>query len=107
MPQESIKTLIQCEKDAKEKIAQARKERDEMKKNAKADALEIVESLKVLHEKETNNLIMKNIEKLKEVEKEEERISNIKIQELNGILDNKEELVQEMARYIYKVNKSV
>lgn len=101
MPQDSIKTLIQCEKEAKEKIANARKERDEMKKHAKADALAIVESLKLGYEKQINDMILKNVEKLKEVEKEEEKISYERIQKLNGVLDDKSLFTKQVAKYIY------
>lgn len=100
MAQESIKALIQCEKDAKEAIEMARKERDAKKKQARLDAIQIVKSLKEAKESEIAKLRIENNEKLKIIEDEEKTKYEKKLSEMEVVLNKKKQMVDEIVKMI-------
>ncbi|KAM0674874.1 hypothetical protein GVAV_001693 [Gurleya vavrai] len=102
MHQDSIKTLIQCEKEAKDSIENARKERNNLKKQAKVDALEIVKSLRESRENELKKIVNENKEKLKIIEMEIEKEYEEKMKNLDFVLDGKKEILEIVAEKIYK-----
>lgn len=98
MVQDSIKQLFQYEKVAKEVIASARKEREEMKRKAKTEAQEIVVTLKEQRDKQICEKISENIEKLKEIDEEiraenDERIEALQGKDLNKIANELLEVI--------------
>lgn len=85
MTQNNIKTLIQCEKEARELIADARKERETLKKKAKRDALEIVQRLCQERDKMIERIKEENDAKLKVIAEEITRESESNLKSLDGI----------------------
>jgi F0F1-type ATP synthase membrane subunit b/b' len=94
MTTESIKRLIQCEREAKEMINKARKERESARSKARVDAKEVVDSLKKELSEELEVISKENKESLKIIEEQLAKKSDERIAGLKDVLTGKEELVK-------------
>ncbi|KAK1351201.1 hypothetical protein CWI38_0272p0060 [Hamiltosporidium tvaerminnensis] len=100
MSADSIKRLIQCEKEAKESINNARKERDTLKIKAKKDALEIIERLKVQKNQELTDLEAENAKYLEKIRKELYEKYEDDSKKYENVLDSKTDLVESIVQFI-------
>lgn len=101
MGQENIKALLQCEKLALQIISDARKERDELKKKARADAFDIIDELRKGKEKELDELKKENAEKLIKIEEQSKAENKELMEQLEKV--NYEKLVDTIVDMIYNV----
>lgn len=85
MTQNNIKTLIQCEKEASALIADARKERESLKRKAKKDALVIVHNLSHEKHKQIEAIEAENKRKLEDLERQIKIESQKDLETLDGI----------------------
>lgn len=89
MSVESIKKLVQCENDAKERLEKARRELEEMKVQAREDAKSMVEGLGEENEKRLLELEREVEEYIKIVEEKLRSELDAKVKELGRIKDRK------------------
>lgn len=104
MSVESIKKLVQCESEAKERLERARREQSEVRAKAKDDARLMVEGLR-----------RENEEKLAQLEKEVEeyiRVVGEKLRadmemKIKGLKDirNRREVVDVLVRHVCDTNQ--
>ncbi|KAM0671417.1 hypothetical protein CWI42_021280 [Ordospora colligata] len=104
MSVESIKRLVQCENDAKERLETARKELEDTKAQARADAKIMLEGLKKENEQKLHVLENEVREYMKLVEEKLGTELEDRIRALNNIRD-RERIVSVLVEHVCGVEK--
>ncbi|EJW01803.1 hypothetical protein EDEG_03711 [Edhazardia aedis USNM 41457] len=100
MSQDSIKILIQCEKEAKKIVNQAIEERNCMKQKAKQDGYLVIEEMKKEKEKELKELEEKATIEVGIEAQEIKLFYDREIKELENVLNDKDGLLKEIVELI-------
>ncbi|KAH9411976.1 hypothetical protein HK407_02g04230 [Ordospora pajunii] len=104
MSVESIKRLVQCENDAKERLENARRELEETKAQARADANMMLEGLKKENEKKLHALEKEVGEYMKVIEEKLSAELEDRVKALNNIR-NREKIVSMLVQHVCGVEK--
>ena len=104
MSVESIKRLVQCENDAKERLETARKELEDTKAQARSDAKIMLEGLKKENEQKLHVLENEVREYMKLVEEKLSTELEDRIRSLNNIRD-RERIVSVLVEHVCGVEK--
>lgn len=104
MSVESIKKLVRCESEAKERLEHARREQGEMKAQASKDAKFMVEDLKKENEEKLRALEKEVEEYIKMVDGKLRAGMEDKIKSLNSI-KNRKKTIDILVEHVSGINK--